>query len=393
MKLEAPAETYDIPFVNEERLNWRHWLIAIVLIVIALWATPRVWKHLERFHTNADYRIPYSLSRDYWLYEWRLEKLEDINAVFLMGDSVIWGEYVLPNGTLSHFLNAQSHGAERFVNAGVNGLFPLALGGLIDDYAEPIRNRRVLVNCNLLWMSSPKADLQIQKEERFNHSRLVPQFLPNIPCYKANANERLSVIIERNIQFMSWVTHLQSTYYNDKSIPQWTLADDGNDPPNYTNSYKNPLSQITMEVPLAPEQDPLRGPESSRHKSWNSEGSHPTSFEWVTLESSLQWAAFKKSVELLKSRGNDVLVLLGPFNEHMIVPENRAGYVKLRDGVKSWFAANDITCIAPDPLPSNLYADASHPLTEGYEKLAGELFSNPLFQRWLQSKSSSKIGE
>jgi hypothetical protein len=242
-------------------------------------------------------------------------------------------------------------------------------------------------------MSSPKADLQIQKEERFNHSRLVPQFFPSIPCYKANANERLSVLIERNVQFMSWVTHLQSAYYNDKSIPQWTLADDGNDPPNYTNSYKNPLSQITMKVPSAPEHDPLRGPESSRHKPWNSEGSNPTSFEWVTLESSLQWAAFKKSVELLKSRGNEVLVLLGPFNEHMIAPENRAGYVKLREGVKSWFAANDITCIAPDPLPSNLYADASHPLTAGYEKLAGDLLNNPVFHRWLQSKNSSKIEE
>src|SRR5262245_63153752 len=90
-----------------------------------------------------------------------------------------------------------------------------------------------------------KPDLSTAKEEKFNHSRLVAQFNPRIPCYKADANERLSAIIERNLQFMSWVTHLQSAYFHDKSIPTWTLEDDGNDPPHYPNAYKNHLAQIT----------------------------------------------------------------------------------------------------------------------------------------------------
>ena len=37
-------------------------------------------------------------------------------------------------------------------------------------------------------------------------------------------------------------------------------------------------------------------------------------------------------------------------------------------------------------LPSSLYADASHPLTEGYRELAGRISRDPVFERWLRSK-------
>src|SRR3954451_15940706 len=104
----------DVPFVNEVRLNARNWLVAMVLIVSIIWLTPRIWKRIERFETGPDYRIPYSLSRDYWLYQRRLQKLTPTN-IALIGDSVIWGEYVRADGTLSHFLNKQSGQADRFV--------------------------------------------------------------------------------------------------------------------------------------------------------------------------------------------------------------------------------------------------------------------------------------
>jgi hypothetical protein len=375
----------DIPFVNEVRLNARNWVLAILCIAAILLLTPRIWKKLERFDTGPDYRIPYPLSRDYWLYQRRLDRVPN-DKIVLLGDSVIWGEYVLPDGTLSHFLNTQSisnpqnQTAERFVNGGVNGLFPLALEGLVNYYADNIDHRRVILHCNLLWMSSPKADLQVQKEEKFNHSRLVPQFSPRIPCYKANANERLSVVIERNLQFMSWVTHLQNAYFDDRSIPTWTLEEDSStDPPRYPNSYKNPLAQITMEVPSAPANDPMRGPASPRHKPWNKDGANRSQFEWVALDTSLQWAAFQRTLENLKSRHADVLVVLGPFNEHLIADESLPGYRKLRDGIVQYFAAHHIDFIAPATLPSDLYADASHPLTEGYRLLAGKLLEDPKF--------------
>lgn len=373
----------DVPFVNEMRLNWRHWLAAVLILFAVALGIPKVWKWIETFRTGPDYRIPYSLSKDYWLYQRRLQDLSDSEAVVLLGDSVVWGEYVLPDGSLSHFLHTQSEKNSIFINAGVNGLFPLALEGLSQYYAKPLRHRKIILHCNLLWMSNPKADMQTKKEEKFNHSRLVPQFSPRIPCYKADANERLSVVMERNVQFLSWVTHLQSAYFGDKSIPVWTLQDDGQDPPRHTNSYKNPLKQITLQVPEATLEDPLRGPASPRHKAWKANGSGPTQFEWVTLDSSMQWAAFKRAVATLRSRGNDVLVILGPFNEHMIAAESQTGYRALREGVLAWLAGQNIPHLAPAPLPSELYADASHPLTRGYELLAKNISADPAFREWL----------
>ena len=104
--------------------------------------TPRLWKTVERFDTGPDYRIPYDLSKDYWLYQRRLADKIDPRSIVMLGDSVVWGEYVLPDGTWSHFLNEQTGQTDKFVNGGVNGLFPLALEGLVDYYGAPCETAR-----------------------------------------------------------------------------------------------------------------------------------------------------------------------------------------------------------------------------------------------------------
>ncbi len=371
----------DTPFVNEMRLNARQWLLVTGIVVVILGLAPWGWKQVERFDTGPDYRIPYTLSKDYWLYERRLQEIAPASAV-VIGDSVVWGEYVLPDGTLSHFLNQAAGQPDAFVNAGVNGLFPLALEGLVEHYGGALHHRKVILNCNLLWLSSPKADLQTKKEERFNHARLVPQFSPRIPCYRADASERLGALMERNLPVLAWVNHLQNVSFNQKSMPDWTLETGTGEPPSHPNAYKNPLAQITLRVPTAPEVDPERGPASARHKPWSTTGEGTTRFEWVTLDSSLQWAAFQRLVRLLRARGNDVLVVVGPFNEHLMAAENRPAYRQLRDGVAAWLKENQVPGIVPEPLPSLLYADASHPLTEGYRVLAQRLHGDTAFQRW-----------
>ena len=55
--------------VNEMRLNARQWALAagIILLLISSDAAG-LWKGVERFDTGPDYRIPYDLSKDYWLY-------------------------------------------------------------------------------------------------------------------------------------------------------------------------------------------------------------------------------------------------------------------------------------------------------------------------------------
>jgi len=372
----------EIKIVNEVRLNVRQWALALGFILLVVLLTPRFWKGVERFDTGPDYRIPYDLSKDYWLYQRRMEDKVDPHSIVMLGDSVIWGEYVLPDGTWSHFLNEQTGQVAKFVNGGVNGLFPLALEGLVDYYGRSLRNRKVILHFNLLWLSSPKADLRVDKEENFNHTRLVPQFFPRIPCYKADANTRLGILWERKVDFCAWVNHLQDAYFGQKSILNWTLEDDGGDPPRYPNSYKNPLAQITFRVPGAPRDDPQRGSKSPRHKPWSASGA-ATQFEWVDLDGSLQWGAFRRVLQTLRERGDDVFVILGPFNEHMVAEESRAPYRKLRDGITAWLKENKLPHLAPGTLPSQLYADASHPLTEGYALLARQLLESKDFQRWL----------
>jgi len=343
-----PSTISDTPFVNEVRLNARHWIVASGILAMIVLLTPALWKKLERFEPGPDYRIPYALSKDYWLYERRLQQIAPTNVVVL-GDSVVWGEYVRPDGTLSHFLNEQSGQPGRFVNGGVNGLFPLAFEGLIRCYGKPLSHHKVILHCNVLWMSSPKADLRTDKEERFNHA-----------------------------------------YFGQKSIPNWTLEDDGRDPPHYPNSYKNPFAQITFMIPTEPAVDPERGPNSPRHKPWSttgtsgSPGEGSTRFEWVELDQSLQWAAFQRLVKLLQSRDNDVLVVVGPFNENIMAGENRPAFRRLRDGIVDWLVKNHVPHVVPVSLPSALYADASHPLTEGYEQLASRLYGDAIFRNWLK---------
>jgi hypothetical protein len=385
IRTPAPAAVPAAVFgVNEVRLNARHWTAVIAIFATILWLLPVLWQRLERLNTGQDYRVPYELSKDYWLYSRRLRRAAGPDNVILLGDSVVWGEYVLPNGTLSHFLNQQAGVSNRFVNAGVNGLFPLAEEGLVRYYGKSLRQRKVLLHCNVLWMTSPKADLSTDKEDQFNHATLVPQFFPRIPCYRANANDRLSAEIANHVEFIAWISHLQNAYFGQRSIPAWTLQDDGGDPPKYPNAYRNPLSQITMEVPAEPSTDPLRGPQSPRHKPWSSSGQGTTRFDWVPLQNSFQWAAFKRLVELLRSRNNDVLVLLGPFNEHMIAEDNRPAFRAVRDGIVQWLAENHLPSLAPDPLASDLYADASHPLTDGYQELARRVYADSAFQEWLK---------
>jgi hypothetical protein len=375
--------------VNEMRLNAGQCALAVGILALLIFLTPRLWKAAERFDTGPDYRIPYDLSKDYWLYQRRLDDKVDPRGIVMLGDSVVWGEYVLPDGTWSHFLNEQAGQTNLFVNGGVNGLFPLALEGLVDCYGKALRNRKVLLHFNLLWLSSPKADLQTDKEETFNHARLVPQFFPRIPCYRADANQRLSAEVERNFGFSAWVNHLQCAYFGQKSILSWTLEDDGGDPPHYPNSYKDPLSQITFVVPSPPGDDPQRGPASPRHKPWSQSGA-PTQFDWVDLNSSLQWGAFRRIVATLRERGDDVFVILGPFNEYMVAADSRPAYTKLRDAVAAWLTTNKVPHLVPEILPSELYADASHPLTDGYALLARKTLASADFQNWLKASTHLK---
>ena len=146
-------------------------------------------------------------------------------------------------------------------------------------------------------------------------------------------------------------------------IPAWTLE----------NPYKNPAGAITLEIPT------LVNDNQNEHISWIEKGTAQKDFPWVNLETSLQWKFFRQSVELLKRRGNRVFVLVGPFNEHMLNGQSIEIYRQTKSKIELWLQQNNIACYIAPALPSEWYADASHPLDKGYAMLAKQLFENESF--------------
>ncbi len=361
----------------------RSWLIICAIVVVVVVSTPSIWKKIETFDITEDYRIPYTLSKDYWLYQRRIDALAT-DQIPVLGDSVVWGEYVTHDGTLTHFLNETTDQPDHYVNAGVNGLFPLALEGLVKNYGAAIHDRKVILHCNLLWMTSPESDLSTDKERKFNHVPLVPQFEVKIPCYRAKFNDKASIVVTREVPFFNWVDHIQSTYFDQKNLYAWTLDDDGKYPPSYPNATELPWQQITFRVPSEPLNDPDRGPQSSRHKPWSATGIGTQQFPWVSTGKSIQWRSFQRLVKLLRERNNDVLVIIGPFNTHIMADENKPQFEKELIAVQSWLQSEDVSTITPVTLDSALYGDSSHPLTEGYRVLADLIAKDPVYLQWTE---------
>lgn len=349
---------------NEVRLSARQWIVTLALIAGLAYAAPVAWQSIEPLEPGPDYRIPFSLGSDYWMYDRYCHLAQGDDRTLLIGDSVVWGHYVATEETLSHYLNAET-GSTRFVNYAVDGVHPIAMSGLLEYYGKSIARKDVILQCNLLWMSSPRHDLQADKAFSFNHPKLVPQFYPRIPCYAQSLSGRLDIAIARSVPLLGWTEHLRIAYFQNTDIPNWTIE----------HPYEDPLSAITLELPSAnesPSPKPIAKP-------WTQTGMPKLDAQWVTLDSSLQWRFFQQAVEILKRRGNRVFVLVGPFNEHMLTPTSLQAYQQRKQSVAAWLEQQGIPHFVAPVLPSECYADASHPLADGYALLAKQLSENQAF--------------
>ncbi len=369
-KKVQPSQTpgKEVPFSsNMVRLSLSHWFISAVLLVFLFITIPLFWDKFEPLNVDGDSRAAYALSQDYWHYSrYAARQMKKEGLIAVMGDSVVWGEYVEPNGTLSHYLNEQLS-TEHFVNLGINGSHPMALSGLVEFYARAVRNSDVLLQYNPLWMSSARHDLQINKEFSFNHPRLVPQFAVKIPCYRASLSEKVSVVMDRYIEFRSWSRHLSITCFDNKDFPAWSLE----------NAYANPFAMNSDNL-AQKRHDPV---------SWQTRGMREQKMDWVDLETSLQWAAFERTIKTLQKRGNRVFVLVGPFNEHCLEPDSKAQYQALKQNIGHRLEEKNVAYLMADPVPSDLYADSSHPLAQGYEMLVRDVTASDPFQRWYNNRS------
>jgi len=102
---------------NEVRLSAREWIVAGAVAAAVLGLLPAQWKRAEPFQPSTDYRIPYELSSDYWLYDRYSRIACSENRTLVIGDSVVWGHYVKKEHTLSQWLNVLA-GDARFANLG-----------------------------------------------------------------------------------------------------------------------------------------------------------------------------------------------------------------------------------------------------------------------------------
>jgi hypothetical protein len=400
IKTDQPGFT---EFSNSIRLTGWEWLVVGLFAVLLVVGAPHLWKKAEPFTVEPDYRIPYDLGHDYWLYERYTGMAAERYDTLVIGDSVVWGEYVTPHKTLSHYLNELA-GRERFANLGLDGAEPLALAGLVEHYAGGVRGKNVILHCNLLWLSSPATDRQdVEETARIDHPHLLPQFSPRIPSYKEEVSPRLGALVEQRLPFNGWANHLQQAYYDRTDIPDWTVE----------HPYDNPLKPLTRGLP--------HPDEALRHleEPWYKNSATRKDYPWVDPDASLQWPAFQRVVEVLRRRGNRVFVLVGPFNEHMMPPPVQTRflarpivaqgliapaigapalpqalvslrvatldasalttpgsierYQHVKAKVADWLEAQHIPHAVPDPLPRDEYGDASHPLAAGYKRLAGLL--------------------
>jgi len=351
----------DVPFAsNCVRLSPGEWLIVAIIFSAVFCLAPMLWKRVEKFEPGSDYRLPLDLSSDYCLYKrycrWACSQYETL----VVGDSVVWGHYVSKDNTLSHHLNKLAGGA-RFANLGVDGTHPAALEGLLRYYGKAISNKNVILHLNPLWMSSAKHDLQTDKEHPFNHPKLVAQFRPKIPCYKASCSERISAVVERHVPLFNWTAHLNITYFDGNDVPTWTIG----------HPYKNPLNAVTLRLPASDDYE---------RKVGGAEPAGNTVIEWVDLNTSLQWRFFKSSIELLRQRDNRVFVLVGPFNEHILDAGSIDAYREVQSEIEAWLRQNNVAYHIPAVLPAEFYVDASHPVSAGYAELAKQLFECESFR-------------
>ena len=330
----APDNTKTWVNSNGVRLTGRQWVIAGLLVLALLALAPTAWKQVETFDPGIDYRIPYTLGSDYWLYARHAERVNSQERIPLVGDSVIWGHYVPPDQTLSHHLNTLA-GQARFANLGLDGTHPAALAGLVEHYAGGLAGRAIVLHFNPLWITSAKHDLQTTKEFHFNHPKLVSQFMTQIPCYRASLSDRLWAVTERQIPFFSWTSHLQIAYFGGTDLQRWTLE----------HPYANPGAALTAGLPEPKAAAPEEG------SSWLDRSAKQHGVAWVALDDSLQWRFFQQTVERLKARGCRVFVLVGPFNEHMLDEPSRAAYAEIKSQVETWLTQADVPHLIPRRCP------------------------------------------
>jgi hypothetical protein len=334
-------------------LSLREWLGVGLLVTLLIAVAPGIPFRPSSPEVERDYRIPYPLSSRYDLYRRYTTLAASQFPTLLVGDSVIWGQCARRDQTLAHHLNELTK-EPRFANAGLDGMHPVALAELLEHHAPGITRTRVLVQFDPLWMILENASIDKQKGTMFNRPDLIPRLATH---FKAPFKDMIAVSwseLLSNSSVQSWGERLSDTRVD---FLAWSLD----------HPYESPLEAISATLP------PSEDSPHQRLIPWNRESGVLSNEVWGDPDKNAEWKAFERLLILLRYRGNSILAVLGPMNEHMMAPAMREGYQTLKQKMAGKLQAKGFRTFVPSLLPSKYYGDICHPLGQGYEELAREL--------------------
>lgn len=337
-------------------------MIAFTILAATAAVLPCIFPVIRISDFSGDYRIPYSMGYDYFLYGRYAKQVSSMDVIPVLGDSVIWGHYTDRGGTLSAHLN-RVYKKKKFMNMGLDGIHPAVMKGLVELNASYFSNRKIIAGINLLWMSSPRHDLTGPVNREINHKILLPQFETVIPSYCPSAEERFSAVINRSVTFFMWTDHLKLAKFAGKSFYHWTM----DNPHKYITEYFTaPADTFSPPAGLSPEK------------------MQEQNIDWVDTDKSLQWKFMLETLVMLKNNGNRVVAVVTPFNTYMMNEESRGRYHEILSKMESGLRASGIIAVMPLRPGKKYFADASHPTSEGYRLIVDHLVRNRDFIRFME---------
>ncbi len=351
---------------NAVRLSPCQWLVTGMVLAVIIFVFPKIWAKIERFDTHENFRLSTELRDDYWLFSKWAQKAADQYPILFLGDSVIWGAYSGNDGTLPVYLNEQL-GRAQFANLAMDGLHPVAMAGLLEYYGSAIRNKKVILHFNPLWLSSSRHDLSSEKEFPIHQPRLIPQWYPRIESYRESFDNRLGISIQRYLPYPNLIGHLRFINLEATGFGKWIVE----------HPYRCPFENLSLKIDA--ESNQITGDPNN----WRVHNLVPRDFQWLGRDDSFQWKFFVKTVKILRSRDNEVLVMVGPFNPYMMTPASSLRYKKMYTDIISWLSTNQVDYYAVPDMDSDYYADASHPTEEGYKWISRQMLSDEKVLNWI----------
>ena len=356
---------------NSMLLTFKEWFIIVILLFAVSITVYFGWYYWERFEPGKDYRNTCWAERmsDYWAYTRWCRYAREHFDVLLMGDSVIWGQEVRYDQTISHYLN-EFLGEEVIVNLGIDGLHMAGINGIVTHYGRYLQDTGIILQFNPLWMSSERRDLRGEGKISYHHPRLIPQLSPRIN-YNQELPVRLGYLFDHFFRLSVFVRHIMVNYFENKSISSWMID----------NPYSCPFDQITFEA------TPVMEEKQGKGLDWEEKGYKQSKAPFVPIKESIQWKLYIKALKKLEKRNVKIFILIGPYNSHMHTTESREKLRAMLNEVKA--ALDEMGYLYFDSvennLPSKTFADSCHLLAEGHSILAQRLLNDPGFHWWLNS--------